>query len=291
MNKRYSLFIFAFFISVSAFSQKVVELKSTPSTITWTKPESTYYSPSGSDSIVANVSKPSLTVYLPKASKANGTALIIAPGGGFHLLAIENEGQHLASWCVKNGIVAFVLKYRLVPTEKDAVAEFFEKMKNQKQADNEMQPVVTMAKADGLAAIEYIRNNAKLYNVNPNKIGIAGFSAGGTVAGAAAFEYTSPANRPDFAAPIYPALHVVNTEKLPEKPMPLFVAVTADDMFGFQNVSVELFKKWNAAKQPIELHIYENGGHGHGMKKQNLASDAWIDNFGNWLKLHGWLKK
>ena len=291
MKNIFSTFVFAFFMSISAYGQKIVELKSTASTIAWAKPESTYYSPSGNDSIVANVSTPSLTIYLPKASKANGTALIIAPGGGFHLLAIENEGKYLAEWCVKNGIAAFVLKYRLVPTEKDAVAEFFEKMKNPKQADSDMQPVITMAKADGLAAIEYVRNNAKLYNVNPNKIGIAGFSAGGTVAAAAAFEHTSPSNRPDFAAPIYPALHVVNTDTLPQKPMPLFVAVTADDMFGFQNLSVELFKKWNAAKHPIELHIYENGGHGFGMKKQNLASDKWIDGFGNWLKLHGWLKK
>ncbi len=291
MKKTYLVFVVTFISNISVFSQKVVEIKSTPSSITWVKSESTNYSASGNDHIVVNVSTPSLTVYLPEASKANGTAIIIAPGGGFHFLAIENEGQHLAEWCVENGIAAFVLKYRLVPTQNDAIAEFLEKMKNPKQADIDMQPVITLAKADGLAAIEYIRNNAKLYNVNPNKIGIAGFSAGGTVATSAAFAYTSPSNRPDFAAPIYPALHVVNTEKLPENPMPLFVAVSADDMFGFQNPSVELFKKWNDAKNPIELHLYENGGHGFGMKKQNLSSDTWIDNFGNWLKLHGWLEK
>lgn len=289
MKKSLQAFSFAFLTSLSANSQKVVQLTATPSSIIWAKPESTYYSPSGKDSIVANVSTPSLTVYLPKAFKANGTAMIIAPGGGFHLLAIENEGQHLAEWCVKNGIAAFVLKYRLVPTERDAVAEFFEKMKNPKQAESDMEPVIALAKADGLVAIEYVRNNAMQYNINPNKIGITGFSAGGTVAAAAVFEYTSASNRPDFSAPIYPAIHVINTDKLPEKPIPLFVAVTADDMFGFQNLSIDLFKKLNVAKRPIELHIYENGGHGFGMKNQNLASDKWIDNFSHWMKLHGWL--
>ena len=291
MKSNALLLIMTLGFSLTSFAQKIVELKSAPATIKWNKPESTYFSPSGKDSIVANVSTPSLTVYLPKASKANGTALIIAPGGGFHLLAIENEGKNLAKWCTENGIAAFVLKYRLVPTVKDAVAEFFEKFKNQNQMDKEMAPVIVLAKADGLAAIEYVRKNAKLYNVKPDRIGITGFSAGGAVAAAAAFEYDSAANRPDFVAPIYPALHVVKTAKMPEKPMPIFVAVTADDMFGFQTLSVDLFKQWNAAKQPIELHIYENGGHGFGMKKQNLASDKWIDNFSSWLKAHGWLKK
>ena len=161
--------------SLTSFAQKIVELKSAPATIKWDKPESTYFSPSSKDSIVANVSTASLTVYLPKASKANSTALIIAPGGGFHLLAIDNEGKDLSKWCTENGIAAFVLKYRLLPTVKDAVAEFFEKIRNQNQMEKEMALVIVLAKADGLAAIEYVRKNAKLYNIKPDRIGIIGF--------------------------------------------------------------------------------------------------------------------
>jgi acetyl esterase/lipase len=241
--------------------------------------------------IVANVSTPTLTAYLPDPSVANGTALIIAPGGGFHLLSIDNEGIDVAKWCVRQGIAAFVLKYRLVPTGDDAGAEFFQKLQDRERMDADMKPVIALAKADGLAAIEHVRRNADQYKVSPDRIGIVGFSAGGTIAAAAAFEYTSVGNRPDFSAPIYPALHVVNKDKMPDKPMPMFIAVTADDMFGFQTTSVDLFKQWNAANQPIELHIYQKGGHGFGMQKQNLPSDHWIETFAYWLDSHGWLKK
>jgi acetyl esterase/lipase len=241
--------------------------------------------------IVANVSQPTLTAYLPDPSVANGTALIIAPGGGFHLLSINNEGKDVAKWCVEHGIAAFVLRYRLVPTTRDATEEFFEKMQDQEKAVKDMMPVIALAKADGLAAIEYVRQHAETYHVNPNQIGITGFSAGGTVAAAAAFEYTTAANRPDFSAPIYPALHVVNKEKMPDSPMPMFIAVTSDDTFGFQTLSADLFKQWNSAGQPVELHIYEKGGHGFGMLQQSLPSDKWIDAFGEWMRSHGWLKK
>lgn len=277
--------------SLTAFSQKVIELESAPTDIVWEKWESQYFSKSGKKEIVANVSKPTMTVYLPDSSVANGTALIIAPGGGFHLLTIDNEGIDVAKWCVENGIAAFVLRYRLVPTREDADKEFIEKLHDREQMDKDMAPIIALAKADGLAAIEYVRKNAGTYQVKPDQIGIIGFSAGGTVAAAAAFEYTAADNRPDFVVPVYPALHVVNMGKMPDGPMPMFIAVTADDVFGFHLQSADLFKQWNAAGQAAELHIYEKGGHGFGMLKQNLPSDKWIEAFGSWLASNGWLIK
>lgn len=237
---------------------------------------------------VSNVSKPTLMAYLPEASKATGTAMIIAPGGGFHLLSIENEGIHVAQWCAENGIAAFVLKYRLVPTGEDPDKEFSDKLsKSQEKMDNEMTPYIELAKADALEAIAHVRENAGKYNVATDKIGIIGFSAGGTLAAAAGLEYTSDSNRPDFIAPIYGALHVLDLGKVPVKPMPLFLAVTGDDVFGFQNQSIALYKTWNAAKVPAEMHIYEKGGHGFGMRKQKVPSDHWITAFDIWMKNNG----
>ena len=281
------LFIINCFSNLS--SQKVIELTSVTTDIVWDKTESQYFSPQVNDDIVVNVSQPTLTAFLPEASIATGTALIIAPGGGFHFLSIENEGNDVAKWCVENGIAAFVLRYRVIPTAEDAVKEFFTKVQNRDRMDTVFAPLIALSKADGLAAIEYVRKNAKAYNVKPDQIGIMGFSAGGTVATAAAFEYTSQENRPSFSVPVYPALHVVNMERLPEKPMPMFIAVTSDDIFGFQTQAADLYKQWNSANQPIELHIYEKGQHGFGMKKQDLPSDKWIDAFRGWLSFHGWL--
>ena len=237
---------------------------------------------------VSNVSKPTLMAYLPEASKATGTAMIIAPGGGFHLLSIENEGIHVAQWCAENGIAAFVLKYRLVPTGEDPDKEFSDKIsKSQEKMDSDIAPYIALAKADALEAVAHVRTNATKYNVAADKIGIIGFSAGGTLAAAAGLEYTSETNRPDFIAPIYGALHVLDLAKMPVKPMPLFLAVTGDDVFGFQNQTMVLYKTWNAAKVPAEMHIYEKGGHGFGMRKQSLPSDQWIVAFDNWMKSNG----
>lgn len=283
------IIVFGFNVSVA---QKVITLESTHAApdMQWDGGERTQISEWDHMRTVSNVSQPSLTVYLPEGSEANGTALIIAPGGGFHTLAIDHEGIDVATWCVENGIAAFVLKYRLVPTGENPGAEFFQKLQNgQEQMDREIAPYIALAKADGLAAIEYVRSHAGEFNIKTNQIGIIGFSAGGTVAAAAGLEYTSEDNRPDFIAPIYAAMHVLNLEKLPSKPMPLFMAVASDDMFGFQKETLKLYKTWNAAKVPAEMHVYESGNHGFGMRRQDLPSDQWIDTFKNWIGHHGWL--
>ena len=292
MNQLLSTAIAIYFLSYVGMAQEIITLKSTatPVDIIWENEEQALQLPNDDTEIVANVSTPTLTVFRPENGRANGTALIIAPGGGFHFLSIANEGTHVAEWCNKNGITAFVLKYRLVPTFGNPMMEFLQKLQSdQEKMDREMGPIIDLSIDDGLAAIEFVRSHAEEYGINKNQIGIVGFSAGGTVAGGAAFEYTSEANRPDFSAPIYPALHVVDTDSMPEKPMPLFMAVTSDDAFGFQSQCTALYDQWNKAGQPVELHIYEEGGHGFGMKDQNKLSDQWIDAFGAWMEAHGWI--
>ena len=271
---------------------QVVIISSKPNLpdMVWNGGERTQVDPRSGKHNVSNVSEPTLTVFLPEVSKATGAALVIAPGGGFHLLSIDNEGNDVAAWCVEQGIAAFVLRYRLVPTGDNPGQEFRAKLQNSQQdMDREMAPYIALAKADGLAAIAWVRAHAADYGIRPDRIGIIGFSAGGTVAGAAALEYTAAADRPDFAAPIYGAMHVLDLQKLPEKPMPVFMAVAGDDFFGFQKQSIEFFQVWNAAKLPVELHLYEQGGHGFGMRRQGLPSDAWIDAFRAWIGSHGFL--
>lgn len=273
-------------------AQEVIELNSVPSpdSISWSNPEAESVIPGTNSGMITNVSKPSLTVYLPSKEKNTGTALIIAPGGGFHMLAIDIEGRDVAKWCQDHGITAFVLKYRLVPTYGNPLAEFGQRAR--KNPDDMLQDVVhfiELAKADGLAAIEYVRQHTSDFNVSPDKIGIMGFSAGGTVAAGAAYEYTSADDRPDFTAPIYPALNYVEMQELPQEPMPTFIAISSDDSFGFQYQCLDMFKQWNQAQLPIEMHLYEKGGHGFGMRIQNLPSDKWIEAFGSWAQNHGFM--
>ncbi len=273
-------------------AQKVINLTSapTPPGMEWKTAERQYFSPIWQTEVITNVSVPTLTAYLPDPSVANGTALVIAPGGGYHALSINSEGIGVAEWCVKNGIAAFVLKYRLVPTGEDGVAEFMQGVGDREKFMNSVGPVIPLAIADGKAAIEYVRSHATEYAVKPDRIGIMGFSAGGTVVGGVVYDHTA-ANRPDFAVPIYSALQPVGDTKVPEDAMPLFIAVTSDDVFGFQKQSTELYLQWNSAGKPVELHIYEKGGHGFGAKKQGLPSDKWLDAFGEWLNSNGWMKK
>ncbi len=275
-----------------AFSQKTINLQSipTPAGIEWKTPERQYHSQIWNTEVVTNVSAPTLTAYLPDPAIANGTALVIVPGGGFMALSINSEGNMVADWCVKNGIAAFVLKYRVAPTGEDGVAEFSQAVGDRDVFMKKVGAVIPLAVADGRAAVEYVRSNAAEYGIKPDRIGIMGFSAGGGVVGGVVYDHT-PASRPDFAVPVYSALQRDDTQPVPDDAMPLFVVCSADDMFGFQNQSADIFKKWNAAGKPVELHLYEKGGHGYGAKKQGNPSDKWMDAFGEWLGSHGWLKK
>jgi acetyl esterase/lipase len=287
-----SIILFTLLLSI-ANSQTVIPLYTgkAPGSENWTWNEQENTKNMFNARVVYNVVQPTLTAYLPNAATANGTAVIVAPGGAFHTLSIESEGIDVAKWLNEKGVAAFVLKYRLVHMETDdPVGTMFKKMGDFKKLDEENDSVVTMAVADGLRAIEYVRNHAAEYNVNPKRIGIMGFSAGGTVTMGTVFNYTT-ANRPDFAAPVYAYTPALKNQTIPADAPPLFICAASDDQLGMATMSSNLYTAWINAKKEAELHIYLKGGHGFGMRKQNLPTDAWIERFGEWIGLKGVLVK
>jgi len=157
--------------------------------------------------------------------------------------------------------------------------------------DEVVAPVVKLAMADGIEAIGYVRKHAREYDVNPNRIGIMGFSAGGTVTASVAFNYSAE-TRPNFVAPIYLAYNwTIKTGGIRADAPPMFILAATDDPLGLAPQSVALYQDWTAAKKPAELHLYSKGGHGFGMRKQNLPTDHWIERFVDWLEVQGLLKK
>jgi acetyl esterase/lipase len=250
--------------------------------------EKEYFSQLFNTQVVTNVSQPTLTRYAPAAELANGTSVIICPGGGFHALSINSEGVDVARWLNAKGVTGFVLKYRLVPTCDDGVLEMVGKGRDKMQDD--MRAAFPLAAADGAAAVKYVREHASELGVAADRIGLMGFSAGGSVTAAMAFKNV-PENRPDFVAPIYAYLGVLGDTEVPKDAAPLFVVAASNDPLGLAIDSVNIYSKWLAAKKPAELHLYSKGGHGFGMKTQKLPSDQWIERFGDWLHVQGLLKK
>ena len=243
------------------------------------------------DPLVYNVVQPTLTFFPADPSIANGTSVIICPGGSFCYLHINTEGIDVANWLNKKGVSAFVLKYRLVHSETDnPMKEKNEKMKDTGNLVKLFAPLVPLAIADAKQAIVYVHKHAGELGVASNKVGIMGFSAGGTLATASAFDYTVE-NRPDFVAPIYayvpPALPMTVLKDAP----PIFIAAATDDELHLVPMSINLYNKWLATGHSAEIHIYSKGGHGFGMNKQNQPSDSWIERFGDWLQVQGLLKK
>ena len=280
------------FLGQIAFSQKEIQLyQGKPKgSENWTWNEQLNVKNMFGTEVVYNVSQPTITAYLPDAANATGTAVIIAPGGGFHTLSINSEGVDVAKYLNSKGVAAFVLKYRLVHSlSEDPVKELMAKM-GTPQLDKDNASVVPLALQDGLEAMKYVRNHAKDFNINTNRIGFMGFSAGGTVTMSVIYNATDE-NRPNFIAPIYVYAGAIIGSEIPKANTPIFIAVAGDDQLGLTLNSVDIYKKWFEAKQPAELHIYEKGGHGFGMKKNNVPTDTWYERFGEWLKMQGYLKK
>ncbi|MEO8414796.1 MAG: alpha/beta hydrolase [Ginsengibacter sp.] len=290
MNKRIMIACLLFFnFSVNA-QQKVIQLYqgAAPGSENWTYAEKEYNAGS-KDALVYNVSHPTLTVYPADPLTANGAAVVVCPGGGFYILAGVHEGTDVAHWLNEKGVTVFLLKYRLGQSLTDNPGK--ELSDNMKKSDfgEKINPIIPLSIADGREAIKYIRTHSAEYDIDPMRIGIMGFSAGGTVAASAAFNYT-PENRPDFVAPVYAYMPPSLQGPVLADAPPLFIAAATDDNLGLASHSVDLYSKWLAAKKQAELHIYEKGGHGFGMHKQNIPTDTWIERFGDWLGLMGFLK-
>ena len=283
----------AFFAASLASAQQVIPLyKGTPpGSAPETYPEKQYFSKNWNTDVVANVTNPTLTVFKPAPGTANGTAIVVAPGGGFMALSITSEGIDVAKYLAAKGVTAFVLKYRLAHTGDDATQEFHDLYENDKPKFQELVgPIVPLSIADGIAAVAYVRQHAADFGVSPDRVGIIGFSAGGTVAAGVAYHY-APESRPAFVAPIYAAAGRLKDLPVPADAPPMFIAAATDDNLGLAPDSVALYQKWTEAHKSVELHMYAKGGHGFGMHKNNIPTDHWIDRFADWLDLQGFLKK
>ncbi|MGA9979106.1 MAG: alpha/beta hydrolase [Candidatus Sulfotelmatobacter sp.] len=279
-------------LTALAAAQDVIPLypATPPGSTNETYPEKEYFSKVWNTEVVANVTKPSLTVFKPAPGLKNGTALVICPGGGFMALSINSEGNDVAKFMAARGVTAFVLRYRLAHTGEDATQEFVTMLADRPKFHELLAQIVPLAVADGLAAVTYVRQHASEWGVSPDRVGIIGFSAGGAVAAAVAFHYT-PEGRPAFVAPIYAGGEDFKDAVVPADAPPMFIAAATDDQLGLVPTSIALYQKWTAAHKSAELHIYAKGGHGFGMHPQNLPTDHWIDRFTDWLELQGWLKK
>lgn len=290
-NKLLTAVLFLGFHAI-CFGQQVVDLDSEKE-ITSPPAGNTEYviqdSITGNRTIL-NVTRPSLTIYTPEKKNSNKTAIVICPGGAFHALDIDNEGYSLAKLLVEKGYTAIVLKYRLVHINMDAanpLAELGKIAGDFKVLEARMAPDVPLAIADGKAAIKYVRKNAGKLGIDPARVGIIGFSAGGTIAAAMAYEQDVQ-SKPAFSAPVYPYLAPFDKAVVPSKAPPIFIAVAADDDFKFDGNSAKMYQKWKNSGSSAELHIYAKGHHGFGTKKQNLPVDHWFDRFTEWLSFLGY---
>jgi acetyl esterase/lipase len=280
------------FLATQVAAQDVIPLYpgTPPGSTKENYPEKEYFSKTWNTEVVANVTNPTLTIFKPSPELKNGTAIVICPGGGFMALSINSEGIDVAKYLAERGITAFVLKYRLAHTGEDATQEFAAMLGEKQKFGELLAKVVPLSIADGLAAVTYVRQHASDWGVSPDRVGIIGFSAGGTVAAGVAFHY-APEGRPAFVAPIYGAASMLKDAPVPANAPPMFVVAATDDQLGLAPESVALYEKWAAAKKSAELHMYAKGGHGFGMRKQNLPTDHWIDRFADWLQLQGLLTK
>lgn len=237
-----------------------------------------------------NVTDATLTPFLPDPARATGTAVIVAPGGGFRTLSMQNEGWDVARALAARGVAAFVLKYRLnqTPREMPAFERSMREMFSGAARPPRMTPDEAMARlapqvADARAAFALIRARAAVWHINPDRIGMIGFSAGAMLTMATTL--TAPEARPAFIGNIYGPLGPL---AVPTEAPPMFVALAADDpLFG--NGGFELIQSWRAAQRPVEFHLYEQGGHGFGMYPKETTSTGWFDAFVRWLGMHGLL--
>jgi len=254
--------------------------------------------------LIWKVARPEITVFLPPKSKANGTAVIICPGGGYQYITANMEGTDIAEQFVKMGVAAIVLKYR-IPNDAWMVHK-------------EIGPL-----QDAQQAIKMVREQAAIWNINPNRIGIMGFSAGGHLASTAGTHFnkvlipntTNTSVRPDFMILIYPVIsflpgicHAGSKEQLvgknagielvneysnelqvTEQTPPTFLVHASDDDAVISMNSIAFYDSLVSKKIPAEIHIYQSGGHGFGMFIKN-SQERWMDRCESWLRFNGWLQ-
>jgi acetyl esterase/lipase len=237
--------------------------------------------------LITNVTTPTITVYRPPQGKDTGTAVVICPGGGYSVLAMDLEGEEVASWLNSIGVTGIVLKYR-VPRRKD-------------------QPPHALPLMDAQRAMSLVRSHAKEWRIDPERIGILGFSAGGHLAAATSTNFDKRqyepiddidkvSARPNFTVLIYPAYLAKNDQLSPEirvskESPPTFFAHAGNDGIGPEN-SIAMYLALKRAGVPAELHVYTNGGHGFGLRPTpTSAAPTWPARCEEWLRVRGLLAK
>lgn len=233
---------------------------------------------------LGNVSQPVITIYQPAKSKRNGAAVVICPGGAYSILAYDLEGTEVCDWLNSKGVTAVLLKYR-VPRKDVAPLQ------------------------DAQRALGLVRYRSKEFGINPQRIGILGFSAGGNLAAKLSANNSERAYpvqddadnvscRPDFQLLIYPAY--LTTTDAPEKLVPevavtsntppAFLVMAADDPVRVDNV-LAYTHAMRQARVPVELHVYATGGHGYGLRRTKEPITAWPELATAWMENRGLLKR
>ncbi len=237
---------------------------------------------------VRNVERATITPFLPSKAANTGAAVIVAPGGAFLGLAIEEEGYRIARWLNDHGIAAFVLKYRVLPTPADPAVFRREVLavRTGKGTASFRPPADTPpeALADAQAAIRHVRAHAADFGVDPTRVGMMGFSAGAMSTMSLALA-NAPDARPAFIAPIYGRMV---PREVPENPPPMYIALAADDgLFARQGFG--LIDSWSKAGGKVEFHLFQNGGHGFGLGEAGTTTVDWMESFRRWLEVNGFL--
>ena len=247
------------------------------------------------------VTDPDLTVFLPPADKANGTAVLICPGGGYAMLAFDHEGNAIADWLNENGIAGIVLKYRM-------------------PSDRIMENKSTGPLQDAQEAMRIIRRNSEKWHIDPGKIGVMGFSAGGHLASTLSTHYAEKvyaikdnmSSRPDFSLLIYPVItmdttfthmgsrnnligrnpsaeltwHFSNELQVTAESPPTFLVHSTDDRTVPVMNSIRYYEGLLKNKIVAEMHIFQKGGHGYGMAPKGATEAAWPELCLKWMKLN-----
>lgn len=252
-----------------------------PGTETWKMQERVLQIPtkeSGTLSLVSDITVPTLTVVRPGEGKGNGTALIICPGGGFKFLSWESEGMEVARWAADRGITAFVLKYRVRMADSgDTGAADRKTFEDHLKAGK---PKIDIARADAVQAIRHLRTDANKYGIARDRIGLMGFSAGAMTTLSVVLKADAE-NRPNFAGSIYGAMEDV---PVPKDAPPLFIVHTQEDKLVPAAQATKMFNAWTAAGRHAEMHLYQAGAHGFGMRKVGSPVDGWTEAFESWLR-------
>lgn len=221
--------------------------------------EEVFIGPNDTERRIRKITSPTMLVY--PAARPNGTGIIVIPGGGLNYVTIDKEGTAVAEWLNTIGVTAFVLKHRVTFSTFD--------------------DGLRIAGEDTTLAVRLAKRCAAEWRLDPNRIGLMGFSSGGYLTLLAATA-ANPASRPAFAAALYPS--APDEIRIPSGAPPLFLALAHDDTSGMRDATLRVYTAWHNARIPAELHIFWKGGHGFGVRKRGNPADAWPDRLADWLR-------